>query len=111
MPYRVLGETKERVSAIGLGGWHIGMPHIDDQLGIRIIRSAIDQGINFMDNCWDYHDGISEERMGKSAPRRIPGEGFSHDQDRRPFQKGSDTTARTMSSAAGNRLYRSCPAP
>ena len=66
MPYRVLGETKERVSAIGLGGWHIGMPYIDDQLGIRMIRSAIDQGINFMDNCWNYHEGLSEERMGKA---------------------------------------------
>ena len=66
MPYRVLGETKERVSAIGLGGWHIGMPYVEDQLSIRIIRSAIDQGINFMDNCWNYHDGVSEERMGKA---------------------------------------------
>ena len=47
-------------------GWHIGMPYVEDQLSIRIIRSAIDQGINFMDNCWNYHDGVSKERMGKA---------------------------------------------
>jgi aryl-alcohol dehydrogenase-like predicted oxidoreductase len=63
MPYRTLGRTGEKVSAIGLGGYHIGQPK-DPQLGIRLIRSAIDRGINFMDNCWDYHDGGSEDRMG-----------------------------------------------
>ncbi len=65
MPYRNLGRTGERVSAIGLGGYHIGVPK-DEEEGIRIIRSAIDGGINFMDNCWDYHDGGSEVRMGKA---------------------------------------------
>ena len=65
MPYRTLGRTGEKVSAIGLGGYHIGVPK-DEQEGIRITRSAIDQGINFMDNCWDYHDGGSEIRMGKA---------------------------------------------
>ena len=66
MPYRILGRTGERVSAIGLGGWHIGLKHVDESLSIRIIRSAIDRGINFMDNCWDYNDGASETRMGKA---------------------------------------------
>jgi predicted aldo/keto reductase-like oxidoreductase len=65
MPYRRLGRTGEKVSAIGLGGYHIGMPH-EDADGIRIIRSAIDRGITFMDNCWDYHNGGSETRMGKA---------------------------------------------
>ncbi len=65
MPYRRLGRTGEKVSAIGLGGYHIGVPK-DEQEGIRIIRTAIDRGINFMDNCWDYHDGNSEVRMGKA---------------------------------------------
>ncbi|MBA3438493.1 MAG: aldo/keto reductase, partial [Pyrinomonadaceae bacterium] len=65
MPYRTLGRTGEKVSAIGLGGHHIGQPK-DPQQGIRIIRSAIDRGINFMDNCWDYHNGGSEIRMGKA---------------------------------------------
>jgi aryl-alcohol dehydrogenase-like predicted oxidoreductase len=65
MIYRTLGRTGEKVSAIGLGGFHIGVPK-DDQEGIRIVRSAVDRGINFMDNCWDYHDGGSEIRMGKA---------------------------------------------
>jgi aryl-alcohol dehydrogenase-like predicted oxidoreductase len=66
MPYRTLGITGERVSAIGLGGWHIGLPNVDEQLRIRIIRAAIDGGINFMDNSWDYNEGASEIRMGKA---------------------------------------------
>jgi aryl-alcohol dehydrogenase-like predicted oxidoreductase len=65
MLYRTLGSTGAKVSAIGLGGYHIGVPR-DEQEGIRLIRSAIDQGITFMDNCWDYHDGGSEVRMGKA---------------------------------------------
>jgi predicted aldo/keto reductase-like oxidoreductase len=63
MIYREFGQTGEKVSAIGLGGHHIGRPK-DANDGIHIIRSAIDRGINFMDNCWDYHDGESERRMG-----------------------------------------------
>jgi aryl-alcohol dehydrogenase-like predicted oxidoreductase len=65
-PYRVLGSTGERVSAIGLGGWHLGLKHVDEQLSIRIVRSAIDYGVNFMDNSWDYNEGQSEIRMGKA---------------------------------------------
>lgn len=65
MLYKTLGRTKENVSAIGLGGHHIGRQK-DEQESIRIIRSAIDRGINFMDNSWDYHDGGSEIRMGKA---------------------------------------------
>jgi predicted aldo/keto reductase-like oxidoreductase len=64
--YRVLGSTGERVSAIGLGGWHLGLPTVDEQLSLRIIRSAIDRGLNFMDNSWDYNGGTSEIRMGKA---------------------------------------------
>lgn len=66
MLYRELGSTGETVSAIGLGGWHIGLKGVDEQLGIRIIRTAIDRGITFMDNSWDYNGGVSEERMGKA---------------------------------------------
>ena len=65
MPYRTLGRSGEKVSLIGLGGFHIGVPK-DEQEGIRIIHAAIDNGINFLDNCWDYHDGLSEVRMGKA---------------------------------------------
>src|SRR5260370_15524156 len=66
MIYRSLGSTGEKVSAIGLGGWHLGLKHVDEQLSIRIVRTAIDRGINFMDNCWDYNEGASEIRMGKA---------------------------------------------
>ncbi|MFP5213809.1 MAG: aldo/keto reductase [Acidobacteriota bacterium] len=65
MIYRPLGRTGEKVSAIGLGGFHIGKP-ADENESIRIIRSAIDRGVTFMDNCWDYNGGVSEERMGKA---------------------------------------------
>ena len=66
MSYRTLGKTGEKVSAVGLGGYHIGIPQNASE-GIRIVRSAIDKGITFMDNCWDYHDGESERRMGTGA--------------------------------------------
>ena len=66
MPYRTLGRTGERVSAIGLGGWHLGMKTVSEDLSIRIIRSALDRGLNFLDNSWDYNDGASEIRMGKA---------------------------------------------
>jgi predicted aldo/keto reductase-like oxidoreductase len=65
MPYRPLGRTGERVSLLGLGGYHIG-GQADEQESTRIIRTAIDRGINFMDNCWDYHGGGSEVRMGRA---------------------------------------------
>ncbi len=65
MRYRSLGRTGVEVSAIGLGGHHIGRQK-EEKESIRIIRAAIDAGITFMDNCWDYHDGGSEIRMGKA---------------------------------------------
>ena len=65
IPYRTLGRTGERVSAIGLGGYHIGVPK-DEQDSIKLIRTAVDRGINFLDNCWDYHEGKSEVWMGKA---------------------------------------------
>jgi aryl-alcohol dehydrogenase-like predicted oxidoreductase len=66
MLYRTLGRTGERVSAIGLGGWHIGFSSQDESDSIAIIRSAIDRGITFLDNSWDYNEGRSEKRMGKA---------------------------------------------
>lgn len=64
VPYRILGHTGEKVSIIGLGGYHLGSG--DEQESIRIIRTGLDSGINFLDNCWDYNGGVSEERMGKA---------------------------------------------
>jgi aryl-alcohol dehydrogenase-like predicted oxidoreductase len=64
MPYRDLGTTGERVSAIGLGGWHLGLKHVDKKTAISIVHAAIDRGINFLDNSWDYNGGESEERVG-----------------------------------------------
>jgi len=65
IPYRTLGRTGERVSLIGLGGYHLGNQSDPDE-SIRIIRTGIDEGINFLDNCWDYNDGESEIRMGRA---------------------------------------------
>ena len=64
MIYRTLGKTGERVSAVGLGGAHIGRPPEDE--AIRLVRTAIDRGITFMDNCWDYSNGKCETWMGKA---------------------------------------------
>jgi aryl-alcohol dehydrogenase-like predicted oxidoreductase len=65
IPQRALGRTGLKISCIGLGGYHIGSIPEESQ-SVRLIRSAIDQGITFMDNCWDYHNGKSEEWMGKA---------------------------------------------
>src|SRR5580698_3908439 len=65
MLYRELGTTGERVSAIGMGGYHLGKQK-DAAESIQLIHAGIDRGITFMDNCWDYNDGISEVRMGQA---------------------------------------------
>src|SRR5438132_1276099 len=62
---RELGRTGVRVSILGVGGYHLGLPQ-DEQESIRIVRRALDHGMNFLDNCWDYNEGKSEERMGKA---------------------------------------------
>jgi aryl-alcohol dehydrogenase-like predicted oxidoreductase len=65
IPYRTLGHTGEKVSVVGLGGYHLGK-QADPQESIRIIRTGLDEGINFLDNCWDYNGGESEIRMGSA---------------------------------------------
>ena len=65
MIYRELGTTGERVSAIGMGGYHLGKQP-DPSQSIQLMHAGIDHGITFMDNCWDYNDGISEVRMGQA---------------------------------------------
>ena len=65
IPYRELGRTGEKVSLVGIGGYHLGKQE-DPNESISIIRKALDEGINFLDNCWDYNGGESEIRMGKA---------------------------------------------
>jgi len=76
MIYRKLGRTGERVSAIGLGGYHLGQKDLEESEAIRLIHQAIDRGINFLDNCWDYNGGASEERMGKALAGGYRGKVF-----------------------------------
>ena len=66
MLYRTLGRTGERVSAIGMGGYHLAQHGLKEEESIRLVRAAIDRGITFMDNSWDYNEGQSELRMGKA---------------------------------------------
>ena len=66
MLYRTLGRTGERVSAIGMGGYHLAQHGLDENESIRLVRAAVDRGITFMDNSWDYNEGQSEIRMGKA---------------------------------------------
>jgi aryl-alcohol dehydrogenase-like predicted oxidoreductase len=69
IPTRPFGRSGERVSVIGLGGWHIGVPPTD-RAAVRLVHEAIDAGITFLDNAWDYNEGLSEERMGKAIADR-----------------------------------------
>ena len=82
MPTRKLGRTGVEVSLLGLGGFHIGLAK-DETTAIRIVRTAIDHGVTFMDNCWDYNDGRSQVWMGQRAARRLSQARLPDDQDRR----------------------------
>ena len=66
MPYRSLGRTGEKVSCIGLGGFHLGQSRLEEPDAIKLFHAAIDRGINFSDNSWDYNQGESERRVGKA---------------------------------------------
>jgi len=65
VPQKPLGRTGLNVSAMGLGGYHLGSAETD-QVADEIVAKAIDHGVNFFDNAWEYHDGLSEERLGKA---------------------------------------------
>jgi len=65
VPHRPLGNTGAQVSAIGVGGYHIGSANTD-QVATEIVAKALDHGITFFDNAWEYHDGLSEDRIGKA---------------------------------------------
>lgn len=66
MLYRELGSTGIQVSAIGMGGAHLGRDGVSEDEAIRLIHEGLDRGINFLDNSWDYNEGRSEERVGKA---------------------------------------------
>jgi aryl-alcohol dehydrogenase-like predicted oxidoreductase len=72
IPTRPFGRTGERVSALGLGGFHVGIPDTD-AAAVRLVHAAIDAGITFLDNAWDYNGGVSEKRMGKAIADRRAG--------------------------------------
>ena len=66
IPRRTLGRTGEKVSIVGIGGHHLGRRYVEEEVSLRIVRTALDAGINFLDNSWDYNEGLSESRMGKA---------------------------------------------
>ncbi len=69
VPTRPFGSTGLQVSLLALGGWHVGAQKTD-RAAARLVHAAIDAGVTFMDNAWDYHAGLSEERMGKALAGR-----------------------------------------
>ena len=73
---RKLGRADVEVSILGIGGHHIGRTYVSEADGIRIIQRALDEGINFLDNCWDYNNGVSEERMGKVVSQLLSNQKF-----------------------------------
>ncbi|HEV2274338.1 MAG TPA: aldo/keto reductase [Acidobacteriaceae bacterium] len=66
MPHRTLGRTGAKTSLVGIGGYHLGLGKVTEDEAVRIVRTALDSGVNFLDNCWDYNNGVSEVRMGKA---------------------------------------------
>lgn len=64
LPKRILGRTGEKVTILGVGGFHVGADFVTDEIAVEIIRTAIDRGVNFMDNAWSYKKGRSEKIMG-----------------------------------------------
>ena len=97
IPTRVLGNTGVRLTILGIGGYHIGKPS-DSQVGIRIIRTAIDEGINFLDNAWCYNQGRSEEIMGDALKDGYREKVFlmtkNHGRDKLTFQRQLDDSLR-----------------
>lgn len=105
MLFRKLGRTGEEVSAIGMGGFHLGQHGLTDDASIRLIRSAIDRGITFMDNSWDYNEGQSEIRMGKALKDGYRQKVFLMTKDRWPHQRSRRAPNRDLSGATPDRPY------
>ncbi|MGM0400147.1 MAG: aldo/keto reductase [Chloroflexota bacterium] len=98
IPMRVLGATGARVTVIGVGGYHIGQGNAD--LGVRIIRKAIDEGVNFLDNAWCYNDGDSERIMGRALQGGYRDEIFlmtkNHGRDADTFREQLEESLRRL---------------
>jgi predicted aldo/keto reductase-like oxidoreductase len=99
IPRRTLGKTGEQVSNLGLGGWHLGTIR-NDQEGIGFVRHAIDQGVTFMDNAWEYHRGRSEELMGRALQEGYREKVFlmtkHHGRDRQTAQQHLEDSLRRL---------------
>jgi predicted aldo/keto reductase-like oxidoreductase len=99
IPTRMLGSTGVRVTILGVGGYHIGKP-ADQKVGVRIIRTAIDEGINFLDNAWCYHQGESERIMGRALQDGYRDRVFlmtkNHGRDRATFERQLDESLRRL---------------
>jgi len=106
MLYRTLGRTGEKVSAIGLGGSHIGKPPVDAKMAVKLIQAALDRGINFLDNSWDYNGGQSEIRMGTALfARRLQEQGVPYDENRWPHENIGAATAGRVAAAHESRSH------
>jgi len=99
IPVRALGKTTVKVTVLGVGGYHIGKPS-NRREGIRIIRTAIDEGINFLDNAWCYNQGRSEEIMGDALKNGYREKVFlmtkNHGRDKLTFQRQLDDSLRRL---------------
>ena len=100
MPTRPLGATGDMVSILGLGGYHLGKI-ANEREAIRLVHTAIDAGLTFMDNAWEYHDGRSEVLMGKAiAGRRdrvfLMTKVCTHGRNRREAMRQLDTSLRRL---------------
>ena len=112
LPTRVLGRTGQRVSILALGGWHIGADQGRGGGRSRIMHAALDEGITFFDNAWDYHDGSSEELMGRAlADGRPARQGLPHDQELRARLRGLDEVPGGQPAPAANRPPRPLAVP
>ncbi len=110
MPVRELGKTGLRVSIIGFGGAHYIRPHLDEQASVQLIHSAIEAGVTFMDNAWEYHQGESERRMGLALKGRrdqvtLMTKVCGRDRHQNQIANGRGAIARQSASAA-NRRHR-----
>jgi hypothetical protein len=108
IPSRTLGRTGERVSAIGIGGYHLGKPYLEESESIRIVRTAIDSGVTFLDNSWDYYDGQSELRMGETNPDELGDMHFPRSVLSAPlgFLDGEDAVERVFAGAGKSQSER-----